>query len=385
MVMQVLRLHACWVSRRTWWELHGRVIGWSREGGKPISILALLSGGDEKGWGHGGCMYAQLCSNPSKTPETFALTMSRPVQFLSPRGSVAAALEPRDYAAEARELLAPLGLDAAAVASTPDEQADEAAVASEDDTAVVASDQHEDAAVVASGQHDAAVVASDQHEDAAVVTSDAKQDEDPAAAVAPAETEVAGGLGAAAAVAADDPAWLQIIPTHWDTGKYDSKALEALKSILLQLFPGGAGEPAMRDLDFVEAFAGQAAVSRGLELLGFIGRSVDQSYNEAHDILSPSGFGLLASFLARLRPGGIFWAAPPLPLLDLFLSPQFWEGYFSGGAPEVSSDPVAKRAGAAAPHSLRLCAESWVPFHLGATQQHPDVPVAPTAPLRGGV
>ena len=88
--------------------------------------------------------------------------------------------------------------------------------------------------------------------------------------------------------------------------------MEALREVLLSMYPASNGEPPARDLDYVEVFAGEAAVSRGLAALGYIGRSVDQRYHqELDDILTPRGFANLACNVARLRPGGLLWAAPP--------------------------------------------------------------------------
>ncbi len=88
--------------------------------------------------------------------------------------------------------------------------------------------------------------------------------------------------------------------------------MEALREILASIYVESHGEPPARDLDYVEVFAGEAAVSRGLATLGFVGRSVDQRYNpELDDVLTPHGFVSLACHVARLRPGGLFWAAPP--------------------------------------------------------------------------
>ncbi len=87
----------------------------------------------------------------------------------------------------------------------------------------------------------------------------------------------------------------------------DASLLERLQQ---ERWPG-SGEPPERDLDFVEVFAGDAAVSRGLKLLGFVGWSLDMRYSGAHDLLTAAGFRLLMEGIMRLRPGGLLWAAPP--------------------------------------------------------------------------
>ncbi len=64
-------------------------------------------------------------------------------------------------------------------------------------------------------------------------------------------------------------------------------------------------------LDFVEVFAGHAAVSRAFQSLGYRGRRMDLKYHEGHDVLNPTGLLLLLSSVMDLKPGGILWAAPP--------------------------------------------------------------------------
>ena len=85
----------------------------------------------------------------------------------------------------------------------------------------------------------------------------------------------------------------------------------ALLPTLLQQAFGPSGEPPARDLDFLEIFAGDGAVSAGLRAHGYTGWSLDVRYNEGHDLLLPEGFGLLLQGVMRLRPGGLLWAAPP--------------------------------------------------------------------------
>jgi hypothetical protein len=43
------------------------------------------------------------------------------------------------------------------------------------------------------------------------------------------------------------------------------------------------------DLDYVEWFSGDRAISRGLYLFGFTGRSFDIRYDQKHNLLSPAG------------------------------------------------------------------------------------------------
>ena len=42
-------------------------------------------------------------------------------------------------------------------------------------------------------------------------------------------------------------------------------------------------------LDYVEWFSGDRAISRGLDLFGFSGRSFDIRYHDCHNLLSPAG------------------------------------------------------------------------------------------------
>ena len=75
--------------------------------------------------------------------------------------------------------------------------------------------------------------------------------------------------------------------------------------------PNALPAPAHRPLDFVELFAGDGAISKGMRLLGLKGASLDLRANPDHDFLSPTG--LIAAMVAVLevREGGVLWAAPP--------------------------------------------------------------------------
>ena len=55
--------------------------------------------------------------------------------------------------------------------------------------------------------------------------------------------------------------------------------------------PGAPAASAARDLDFVELFAGDHAVSRGLRALGYKGVTFDnRTVDIRHDMLTPVGF-----------------------------------------------------------------------------------------------
>ena len=66
-----------------------------------------------------------------------------------------------------------------------------------------------------------------------------------------------------------------------------------------------------RDFDFVELFAGDGAISTGLEGVGCIGVRVDARRRPEHNFMTPTGFAIALRAVLKLRAGGIFWAAPP--------------------------------------------------------------------------
>ena len=84
-----------------------------------------------------------------------------------------------------------------------------------------------------------------------------------------------------------------------------------VKAAVAQLLRQVFSEEPVQDMDFVELFAGEAAVSRGMRGFGYRGWTMDLRISLDHDLLSPAGFLQLLACLARLRPGGVFWAAPP--------------------------------------------------------------------------
>ncbi len=99
-----------------------------------------------------------------------------------------------------------------------------------------------------------------------------------------------------------------------------------LQPILEQLF-GRAAEPPSRPLDFVEVFAGDAAVSHGLEHLGYVGLQLDVRHDKSHDVLTPVGFMVLLKAAMKIRRHGLIWAAPPC-------STWIWMSRFSSGRQE---------------------------------------------------
>ncbi len=62
---------------------------------------------------------------------------------------------------------------------------------------------------------------------------------------------------------------------------------------------------------FAEAFAGNAAVSRGVAALGYPSVGLDMEYHPEHDVLTPAGFLNLLGLALDVVEGGVLWAAPP--------------------------------------------------------------------------
>jgi len=82
--------------------------------------------------------------------------------------------------------------------------------------------------------------------------------------------------------------------------------LTALHSVF-----GDLDAPQGQLLSFIELFAGDESISKGLRLLEYWGKSYDLRKNTNHDFLSPQGF--LAAMLSVLRchRGAVCWSAPP--------------------------------------------------------------------------
>ena len=79
---------------------------------------------------------------------------------------------------------------------------------------------------------------------------------------------------------------------------------DALWAALSQLQPGIS-------LDFAELFAGNCAVGRALQALGYQGRAMDKTYHPGHDLLEPVGFLAALQTALDLKPGAVMWLAPP--------------------------------------------------------------------------
>ena len=82
----------------------------------------------------------------------------------------------------------------------------------------------------------------------------------------------------------------------------------------------GSGEQPDEGHDFVEVFAGAAAISRGFRSCGLRGATLDLRIDPAHNILTPQGFVVLLTQLLRLRPGGGSFGPPPPCSTWVFMS-----------------------------------------------------------------
>jgi len=98
-------------------------------------------------------------------------------------------------------------------------------------------------------------------------------------------------------------------PASADRSTMGMGSKAALMALLVQMY--GCGREPDRDITFVEIFAGEAAVSRGMRLVGFAGETFDLRKSASHDILTPVGFLAILAAAMRIRRGGVLWAAPP--------------------------------------------------------------------------
>lgn len=111
--------------------------------------------------------------------------------------------------------------------------------------------------------------------------------------------------------------------------------LATLRALIEPFYPGSPGDlPAPAgSLDFVEVFAGDQSISRGMRMLGYRGLSLDQRYDPSHNVLCPVGLMVLLHAVLNVRPGGVLWAAPPC-------STWVWMSRFSSGRYlHVAGDP----------------------------------------------
>ena len=77
----------------------------------------------------------------------------------------------------------------------------------------------------------------------------------------------------------------------------------------LGLAAHGGKEPE-RDLDFIEVFAGEAAVTKAFRAMGHVGGCRGLRRDERHNVLQPIGLMTLLGLVMRLRPRGLLWLAP---------------------------------------------------------------------------
>ena len=66
-----------------------------------------------------------------------------------------------------------------------------------------------------------------------------------------------------------------------------------------------------RTYDFVEQFAGERAISLGLEHFAYTGKSIDIREDPRCDFLTPGGFLLCLRVILLLQVGALCWLAPP--------------------------------------------------------------------------
>ena len=61
---------------------------------------------------------------------------------------------------------------------------------------------------------------------------------------------------------------------------------------------------------YVETFAGQRAIDKGMKLHGYNGQAFDSIYGPEHDFMKPLGFFLTLIAVFGIHVGGVFWGAP---------------------------------------------------------------------------
>jgi len=62
---------------------------------------------------------------------------------------------------------------------------------------------------------------------------------------------------------------------------------------------------------FIEMFAGDRSVTKGLWLLGYQGEPVDLRIQKTHDLMTPFGFLASIALIWGIAKGGLCWMAPP--------------------------------------------------------------------------
>ena len=61
---------------------------------------------------------------------------------------------------------------------------------------------------------------------------------------------------------------------------------------------------------YVESFAGERAIAKGMVLHGSRGKAFDSTYGPEHDFMKPVGFYMTLLAVLGIRVGGLFWGAP---------------------------------------------------------------------------
>jgi hypothetical protein len=81
--------------------------------------------------------------------------------------------------------------------------------------------------------------------------------------------------------------------------------------LLLGLVGDGPGAISKPTRNFVEFFAGEQSVTKGIRLVGYKGDPVDVRLNSNHDLLTPCGFLVAITMIFSVCKGGLVWIAPP--------------------------------------------------------------------------
>lgn len=64
-------------------------------------------------------------------------------------------------------------------------------------------------------------------------------------------------------------------------------------------------------VSFAEAFAGDHAWSRGMQFMGFEGRTFDMRFTPAHNFMKPVGFVALVATVMAMHKGAVLWLGTP--------------------------------------------------------------------------
>ena len=96
----------------------------------------------------------------------------------------------------------------------------------------------------------------------------------------------------------------------------------------------GLGDgPSKPTRNFVEFFAGEQSITKGLRLVGYKGDPVDVRLNSSHDLLTPCGFLVAITMIYSVCRGGLVWIAPPC-------STWVWMSRSSTGRSDKSHGPL---------------------------------------------